>query len=343
MPGVMSAPRAPRKSHAPLWIAKTLVTTGLLVWLARHVDLDQAVAGLQKLGYPVFALALATHALAFLGMTLRWWLLLRQELPNIPWRRVFPSYYLGVFFNLVLPSGFGGDAARTVHLGWAGLRLAPLINSLILDRAVGLLTILLMGCAAVWFAPPEAFGVAARQATTLTAIALLAGLGVYFTRWPAAVIARLGTRVRSKTMRALVDTLLACCAPGARPLQFLGIVAISLVAQLLVVAVYVLLGDALGIALAVESYLSVLPLVFLVSALPISIGGLGVRESALVTLLGTLGVASSQAAALSLAYLLVLWAASLPGAAVMLKRPASPGKNEISEHDRTNAPDSRTL
>jgi uncharacterized membrane protein YbhN (UPF0104 family) len=90
--------------------------------------------------------------------------------------------------------------------------------------------------------------------------------------------------------------------------------------QLLVVLVLLLLAPGLGVHLPIFEFTVVLMLVFLVSSLPISLGGLGAREGAMMSLLLPLGVDATAVLALSVAYLLVLWCSTLPGAFMLLLR-----------------------
>ena len=94
----------------------------------------------------------------------------------------------------------------------------------------------------------------------------------------------------------------------------------SVLNQLLVVLVLMMLAPGLGVHLPVVQFMVVLMLVFLVSSLPISLGGLGAREGAMMALMLPLGVDAASVLALSVAYLLVLWCITLPGAFMLLLR-----------------------
>jgi hypothetical protein len=78
-----------------------------------------------------------------------------------------------------------------------------------------------------------------------------------------------------------------------------------------------------------------IPAVFLAASLPVSIGGLGVREGTLVGMLVTAGADLKTAINLSLAYLLVLWISSVPGALVILSSRIR--KNDLIVSDKTKS------
>ena len=79
-----------------------------------------------------------------------------------------------------------------------------------------------------------------------------------------------------------------------------GILIYSVVAQMLTLFVYFVLAKGLGVDVSIQIILVVIPLAFMAAALPISIGGMGVRELATVGLLMRFGIAENDAAAIAL-------------------------------------------
>ena len=102
------------------------------------------------------------------------------------------------------------------------------------------------------------------------------------------------------------------------PATLLIIVLYSAAAQLFAVLVYYILAKGLGVDISIQIILVVVPLAFMAAALPISIGGMGVRELATVGLLMRFGIAENDAAAVALFYIPVLLLASLPGLYIYL-------------------------
>ena len=123
-----------------------------------------------------------------------------------------------------------------------------------------------------------------------------------------------------------MHAVLACfpryrAAPGL----ILKAFGLSVLNQLLVVLVLLILAPGLGVHLPTFQFTVVLMLVFLVSSLPISLGGLGAREGAMMSLMLPLGVDAAAVLALSVAYLLVLWSCTLPGVFMLLLREPDTG------------------
>jgi len=304
-----------RKSIA-IFLLKALVTAACLGWLARYFDYEQVRSALAGVDPVLLVIAIALHFLSFVAGGIRWWLLFRHLHAGIAFRQVWPSYYLGVFFNNLLPSLFGGDLARTARLYAAGLGGSALISSAFIDRLLGLAAVISLGAVALLFAPT---GFESHFALGTFGLGLLALLPfvviVILPRWTKWLDAGFGSRWPR------VHTVLSCfpryhSAPGL----VLGAFGLSVLNQLLVVLVFLMLAPGVGIQLPVFQFTVILMLVFLVSSLPISLGGLGAREGAMMALLLPLGVEASAVLALSVSYLLVLWSCSLPGAFMLLLR-----------------------
>ena len=116
----------------------------------------------------------------------------------------------------------------------------------------------------------------------------------------------------------LFELIVICYSYRSAKIRILIAFVISAVGQSLIVLVYYIIGSILTIDLPISAYFIAIPAVFLASSLPISIGGLGVREGTLVAIMITFGVNPQIAINLSLIYLIVLWLSSLPGSLVML-------------------------
>ena len=309
-----------------LFVLKALVTAACLWWLSRYFNYEQVRSALAGINPALFITAIALHLLSFVAGCVRWWLLFLHLNGTVTFRQVWPSYYLGVFFNNLFPSIFGGDLARTARLYASGLSGSALVSSAFVDRLLGLTAVVSLGLLALLFAPAgfehhlavSVFGGGMLMLLPLVAIAVLP-------RWTRRLDAGYGTRWPR------LHAVLACfpryrTAPGLMVKAF----GLSVLNQLLVVLVLMILAPGVGVHLPVVQFTVVLMLVFLVSSLPISLGGLGAREGAMMTLLLPLGVDAASVLALSVAYLLVLWCTTLPGAFMLLLRdPAAPDENSL--------------
>ena len=98
---------------------------------------------------------------------------------------------------------------------------------------------------------------------------------------------------------------------------------------------YWLIGLSIGIDLSLLAYFAIVPIVVVVTNLPISLGGIGLREGAAVALLMQFGVDQSLATANAMGYLGVLLVTSLPGGLVLLTGAPSSQESAQGETGRT--------
>ena len=310
-----------QRNRKALLLLKIGISAALVYWLLSRAEYVALVDAARSLSILQVGAVIGVHLAAFAIGGLRWWLLLRHLHAPIALRQTLPSYYLGIFANNFLPSGAGGDVVRTVHLALRGLDAKALIGSAIADRVLGLFVVVFMATAGAAASPDLRLDATVRH--TLVGLALCLSAVALFVLTPLSrrVIEAVRRRYEHTRLRRFVIEVLQLSHSYAMAPRVvaLGLV-LSAAMQVLVICVYYLLGRMLGIELSIVTYCAIIPLVFLAVAVPISVGGLGVREGTLTALFVASGVPPQTAIALSLAYLLVLWLASLPGAAVLLAR-----------------------
>src|SRR5262245_26647240 len=100
----------------------------------------------------LWALALVAFVLAQLISSLRWQMLAAPLGFAAPYRRYASLYFVGMFFNLVLPTSVGGDVVRAWYLGVDGKRVAAFCTVLA-ERASGLIVLMILACVASVFLP----------------------------------------------------------------------------------------------------------------------------------------------------------------------------------------------
>lgn len=321
------AMKNPARPNDFLLYGKVAFTSGLLYLLLTRLDAQQASNLLNHTHISALLLAIAVHALVFLCGNLRWWLLLRHIQPACSFGDTAPAYYLGLFCNNFLPTGFGGDVVRVTYLSARNHEVSKLISSTLVDRVLGLVVLLLTGLLAIPM--QNIFSEAERQALLLLTGAVLATMALVFSGWLLAypiLVKRFHQNGAPrqpvfflKIHKAMSQFLHLIRLYQQAPWLLLSGVAFSLLIQALVILVYAILGDSLGIELPLASYFLMIPLVMLATNVPFSLGGLGLREGALVAMLVGMGVDYQQGVLLSLLYLLVLWLTTLPGGLILLK------------------------
>jgi uncharacterized membrane protein YbhN (UPF0104 family) len=231
------------------------------------------------------------------------------------------AYLASQFLSNFLPSTIGGDALRVSRLSAnseesraAGDPEAPAaFASVVLDRMSGWLILPLLCLAGLLINPTLLhLGRSSRAALALS-IVTLAALGAVV--W-AAASPRLGGRLagHDNWLRFMGAVHLGLARIWRKPAATLQVIGASVMYQLAIVAAGFLAAKAIGIHIGPTAMLAFIPAVAIIQVLPISVGGLGVREGAFVVFLHPLGVLSGQAIALGLAMYGMHLLASLLGA-----------------------------
>ena len=295
---------------------RLLPLLAIVAVLARTVDLRGALGLLAGVDAPSVVAALALFGIGQVLSCVRWRLALSQMVPSPPGLATLLRLYLvGMFVNLGLPTMAGGDVVRAElvrrHVGTRGDAYA----SILADRLIGLLAVALLAAAAMVFAS-ALFESDVRRfvaAAALVCALVLALLVPFVIR----LRARAGVGPFGRFLAALL--LLA-----RKPRILIASLAIAVAVQALAVAVPIaLLAQALAIEVPLAMHLVLVPVVVLVTQVPLAPGGLGVREAAFVLLYGQIGVPAEAAFSLGLGWSLVLIAFGLAGGvALMLGRNA---------------------
>ena len=315
-----------RLRNTLLFVSKTLVTVACLWWLSRHVDFAAIKQSLTGFSVSVILVGVLLHVGSYVAGAVRWWYLFSYLAGPVRFGQVFPSYYLGVFFNNFLPSAYGGDLARSARLYVSGMSGNALVGSAVMDRLLGLAAVIVIGGLALMFTDAGPFSTLARTVFAGGAVGLLVGVALMvLPGWGRALDSRYGRRW--PRLSSLLSGFLSYReSPGLLLKAFL----LSAFNQILVVVVFLLLAREAQLNVSALQLVTLLMLVFLVASLPVSLGGLGPREGALLALLMPFGVEASAVLAVSIAYLVVLWASALPGLSMMFVRVNQPA-GEASE------------
>ena len=292
-----------------LRITGSAVLVGVLAWRMDWRQLGEAFSALDA---RLWALALLALVFAQLISGLRWQMLAAPLGFDAPYRRYASLYFIGMFFNLVLPTSVGGDVVRAWYLGASKESRIASFCSVIADRASGLGVLVALACVAALFLPTTPPPWMVTILTTL-GVGLLVGLPVFLLGhdW-------MRRRYRGEKFRPLIDLVSHLRgAPGV-----LGITtALSLLVQLASAAQVWLVARGLGLDVSFGYFAVVVPLVSLLTLVPLSVNGMGLREVGLVVLLAPVGVSEAQAVSLSLLYFAVSLAVSLAGGGFYLAGP----------------------
>src|SRR5438552_5117277 len=289
------------------WLLRVAVSIGIVTYILVDVDTEDLVRTLASVRPVPLAGALALFLTGQVLSAYKWSLLGRSVGYARPVGEYTRFYFIGMFFNLFAPSTIGGDVVRALYLA-EGHRPGIAINSVVFDRASGLVLLMALGAAAL-IAFPQ-YGLPWPLIASLVAGGLVLVLGW----WMCPRLVRLlpaGNRFRRQ-----VETELG---PFWRDLVLLVRVAVgSLAFHLTQVGVQYVLARAAGAALPFSYCLIYHPVISLMTALPLSVAGLGVREGGYLYFLTRIDVDDSIAVTLGLLWFALTVVAGLVGGALFV-------------------------
>ena len=279
-------------------VLKLVVSIVLLILIFSSIDL-QAFFTTLKNANPLWMLAaLCMTILGVFIRAVRWQILLNSIDVRVPIIDLTAIYFIGFLFNNLLPSGLGGDAIRMVELNSYTKRGSDAVTSVVVDRFLGLSALQLIAIISLifsWGAVPAAvayFTILVFVASLVLGL-LLINRTVYQTLEAKFPPFRLLTNIK------LFDKL--ANSFQSYPMSALGkAYLVALVFNVSLILMNLFIGRALGAQATLAQYAVFVPITSLVLIIPISFGGLGVREETYRQLFGQIGVPGEIAVAISL-------------------------------------------
>ncbi len=288
---------------------------GLLGYLLSRVDWPPLAAAMRDMNWWGWTLAAVLNLVSQIASGMRWAGLARPLGFAGTYRRYLRLYFEGMFFSLCLPSAIGGDVFKAIRLGTTARGRVLAGCTVLADRLSGLAAVLVIGCSAL----------IARNAGLSPVNGWLTGIGLFVLALAltSAGLALLGPIVRSfpshSGARHFAERLLPY---HHKPAVFWRAIGWSMIVQGLNVVCVALIGWALGLEAPFEAYLVSVPIVALMTAVPISLAGVGVREGGMVWILSSwYGVSNGLAVAIGLLWFSVAVVAGLIGGLVYLLSP----------------------
>jgi uncharacterized membrane protein YbhN (UPF0104 family) len=277
-----------------LLVLRVAVSAALIAWLLRRTDFAAVGQAFRAADLRLVGLAVLLIPLGYLASVRRWRLLLRAQGGDAPLSFLLQSLMVGIFFNNLLPSTVGGDAVRAWDTARAGVDRATAVAVVIVDRFVGLLALMLFAAVGL----PLAGRLAAQMpqlAVWVAAGAAAMGLAAALLFLPSQRLPTLLSRFGGLPGK-LASALFAFQGKGS---VLLRAFAWSLALQSLVVLNAWLLASALRVPIPLADFFLIVPLGLFLMMLPVSINGIGVRESSYAFFFRAFGVVASLGVAVA--------------------------------------------
>jgi uncharacterized protein (TIRG00374 family) len=307
-------------------VVQVVVGIGALLFVIMKSDargLAEALRNTRVIYLPIAIVA--SFAVTWL-MAYRWGMILAAKGPRLKTQRLFAYYLIGLFFTSFVPGGgVSGDVARLIYVDREVRDKALVLSTLVYERLVGVFTLLLTGLVATLMTraygqtEPMIYISEAVLAIALIAIAIL--MSGYVSSRLARLIRELGVRIKfvrlAEAAARTIEAMIGLKSDGA---LLVRTALMSLLIRILWSLGCFVVAWAMGMPIGVLTMFAFISLIDLVRLMPISVGGLGVREWSVVVLFASVGIPREQALTFSLLAFAPIYLNAIVGGVVYVSR-----------------------
>lgn len=272
-----------KPSATVLNLIKVLVSITLLYFVFRDINLSTLFSQLAQTSPAALTIYLFISILLVLLASYRWAILVLDTPTSKDVMQFFKANLSALFYNLFLPTAYGGDLVKWTQLESLQIGKRTLILSVLADRIVGVMGLITVGFFASLFTMVYNL-VPLPPAISLLFIFLFFGLVVcliiifsplQFRQLP--FLSKLGL------LQQLDDYLLT------RKLQFFKMYTLAIIIQIISFSSFYLLAIEAKLGISFLYFLTISPVIALISVLPVSVAGFGTTEAAYLYFFEQLG------------------------------------------------------
>lgn len=288
-----------------VWL-KALISFGLLAVLFTFLPWSDIRAAAGRLPLHVWLVVLGCFVTGHLAGIAKWRLMVNVGRAGLRPRDAVRCYSAGLFANLCLPSIVGGDVLRATLAARTSRRPEAVVLGSLADRMIDVVALGLLVIAGALLARdvlPDWGGALVLGALVLGVMALAVSVPLVLRR----PLARWPVRFR----RTIGRSLAGLRRLARNPRVALMAMSIALTMQAGFVLLNAWIGRSVGIDVPLIVWFLVWPLAKIAGLMPVSLGGLGVRDATLGALLAPLGVPVAYGVVASLIWQTIVIAGGL--------------------------------
>lgn len=307
-------------------LAQAFIGIVALALVLMRSDAHGLVEALKNTRVAYLPLAVAASFTVTWLMAYRWGTILAASGLRFKTGRLFLYYLIGIFFTSFVPGGgVSGDVARLIYVDRDVRDKALVLSTVVYERLIGVFTLLLIGLAATLMT--RAAGQTDRiiyfsegvLALAFIAIALL--MSRYVSSRVAQLIRKTGRGTRTvRIAEAAARTLESISELRRDGALLFRTSMISILIRIVWSLGCYVVAWAMGLPIGLLSLFAFISLVDLVRLMPISVGGLGVREWAVIALFATVGITREQALTFSILAFAPIYLNAIAGGVLYISR-----------------------
>ncbi len=227
---------------------------------------------------------------------------------NLPLKSIFAISAIGYFFNMFLPSGISGDVARVYYLKkeinkTKNVHFVDLTAPFVMEKYFGLVSVLVIGLVVLPFALRifDSSQIASAIVPTIVFLLLVFCLGIIFFKF------------RFFKNNRFISVFYAYLDSFKDRKRLYAVFIYSAFIQIISIVAIYLISQGMGFGVPFFFFIVIIPIINIITILPVTLGGLGLREGAFVLFLAYQGIPPHAAISLSLMSFLLSLIASLAG------------------------------
>jgi len=290
---------------------RVAVSVGLIAFMVSRLDIDNMARFLRRADPWLVLLTLVTVFIDRAFMIVRWMKLVEALDIAVSRLRVVKIFFLSTFFGSFLPSGVGGEAVRAVSFSRLTSRGVESVASVVMDRLLGLMSMLIMGLLSLTVFYRVYPHPALLAVVVVLCVGSVLGLTLSLSRRMHRRLAAFGEARGEDSW--LSRAALAMGRYRDRLGTLGGVLLLSLGVQGLRVLQAYFLSEAMELSTPLIYFLCFIPPILVVTMLPISVGGWGTTNVAYVALFSRVGMDRDGAFVLSVLILALGVVGNLPG------------------------------
>jgi uncharacterized protein (TIRG00374 family) len=299
-------------------VLRAVVSAALLITLATRIDIQSSFGVIRLARLELILLLFAMLVVERLFVAYRWHVLLSCSRYAAPMASTVRVSFMSTFLGLFLPGGVGVEAFRVYGLARQTSNLAMSLTTVLVDRVLGFFMLVMLVLIGLGLAPTGLYGQIAPWAWLALGV-VVAGTAIAMLPRSRRVISGLVPRALEGLVSRRLQRLYECLDLfWVRPGVMAWVTVLALGFQLFRVAIPLVAAAALHLQAPVVYFIAFVPIINFLGMLPISLGGLGVREAGYVFFFGTVGMNSEAAFSMSILIYVLGVAATLPGACFLL-------------------------
>jgi uncharacterized membrane protein YbhN (UPF0104 family) len=290
-------------------LIKIFISLAMLILALRLVDINELKQSLLSIPLPTLGVVVVIFFFGQLLSSYKWWLLARSGSIEVPWLLAVRAYFLGMAANCFGLGTVGGDLARALVLGSKSKQNPTALASVFADRVHGITVLAAIGVVSMVFSGRQHIG---SEYLVLLPVCIIAVVMAWYFG-PSIALAVLP---KGGALHRNMEQIAQVFPRDPATISYISL--ISLVFHLLQIGLHQVMAAGFGIQIPWPVLLVTIPVINILSSLPISWNGLGVRENGYVFFLAPLLLSREHAIAFGVMWLLATAISSAIGGLVLV-------------------------